>query len=73
MDLFGSCNNNVFVKGTNRDFLERSSMSSLPYGIDDPKTGKSKSKTNQLDVSELVVDLLLLCVHSKVLLNCEFE
>ena len=57
LSLFGSCNNNVFVKGTNRGFLERSSMSSLPYGIDDPKTGKSRSKANQLDLCELAVDL----------------
>ena len=57
LSLFGCCNNNVFVKGTNRGFLERSSMSSFPYGIDDPKTGKSKSKANQLDLFELAVDL----------------
>ncbi|SMN12438.1 hypothetical protein SPBRAN_888 [uncultured Candidatus Thioglobus sp.] len=40
LSLFGCCNNNVFVKGTNRAFLERSSMSTLPYGIDDPKSKK---------------------------------
>lgn len=56
LSLFGCSNNNMFVKGTNRGFLERSSISSLPYGIDDPKL-KSKSKANQLDISELAVDL----------------
>ena len=57
LSLFGCSNNNMFVKGTNRGFLERSSMSSIPYGIDDPKLGKSKSKANQLDIAELAVDL----------------
>ena len=33
ISLFGCCNNNMFVKCTNRGFLERSSMSTLPYGI----------------------------------------
>lgn len=54
LSLFGCANNNVFVKGTNRGFLERSSMSTLPYGIDDPKR---RSKSNQLDLCELAVDL----------------
>ncbi len=56
LSLFGCSNNNMFVKGTNRGFLERSSLSSLPYGIDDPKS-KSRSRNNILDISELAVDL----------------
>jgi hypothetical protein len=57
LSLFGCCNNNVFVKGTNRGFLERSSLSTLPYGIDDPQSGRSRSKANKLDLCELAVDL----------------
>lgn len=54
----GVPNNNLFVKGTNRAFLERSAISTLPYGIDDPCSGKKgKSKANQLDIEELSVDL----------------
>lgn len=44
LSLFGCSNNNLYVKGANRAFLGRSSMSTLPYGIDDPcnkKKGKS--------------------------------
>lgn len=55
--LCGCANNNMFVKGTNRGFLERSSMSTLPYGIDDPGHSKGKSRANNLDLTELVVDL----------------
>lgn len=37
----------MYVKGTNAFFLERSSMSSLPFAIDDPpKTGKSGGVTS---------------------------
>lgn len=58
LSLFGCSNNNMFVKGTNRGFLERSSISTLPYGIDDPSQGfKGRSKANQLDIAELAVDL----------------
>lgn len=56
LSLFGCSNNNMFVKGTNRGFLERSSMSCLPYGIDDLKI-TAKSKANMLDIGELAVDL----------------
>ena len=58
LSLFGCSNNNLFVKGTNRGFLERSSVSSVPFGIDDPNQGKKgKSRANLLDVGELAVDL----------------
>ena len=40
LSLFGCSNNNLFVKGTNRGFLKRSSVSTLPFGIDDPSQGK---------------------------------
>ena len=47
-----------YVKGTNSHFIDRSSQSSLPYGIDDPNSGKKGcSKTNFLDISELIIDL----------------
>ena len=36
--------------------LERSSRSTLPYGIDDPAKGKG-SRNNLLDIGELCVDL----------------
>ena len=45
-----------YVKGTNAFFLERSALSTLPYGIDDPQTTKV-GKTNRLDLPELIVDL----------------
>ena len=57
LSLCGCANNNMFVKGTNRGFLERSSISTLPFGIDDPGHGKGKSRANNLDLPELVVDL----------------
>ena len=57
LSLFGCSNNNVFVKGTNRGFLERSSISTLPYAIEDPSNRKGKSKANSLDIEELAVDL----------------
>lgn len=57
LSLCGCSNNNMFVKGTNRGFLERSSISTLPFGIDDPGHGKGKSRANNLDIPELVVDL----------------
>ena len=57
LSLFGCSNNNVFVKGTNRGFLERSSISSLPYAIEDPSNRKGKSRANYLDIEELAVDL----------------
>jgi len=48
----------MLVKGANRGFLERSSMSTLPYGIDDPKNGgRPRSAANKLDLFELAVDL----------------
>ena len=46
------------MKGTNAAFLERSCRSTLPFGIEEAAKGKSgKSKANQLDITELVIDL----------------
>ena len=44
---------NIYVKGTNAFFLERASLSSLPFAIDNlPKAGKSGGT----EISDLVVD-----------------
>ena len=48
LSLFGCCNNNMFVKSTNQG----SSISTLPYGIDDPRAGGKTS-----GFVELAVDL----------------
>lgn len=59
LSLFGAIESGYFVKGTNAYFMERSSECSIPYVIDDPnqsKRGRS-SKSNFLDVEELVVDM----------------
>ena len=45
------------VKGINAFFLQRSAECTLSFGIDDPQNASSTSKTNQLDVPELIVDL----------------
>ena len=60
--ILGMCGCQVssyYVKGTNAFFIDCSSESTLPYGIDDPllKGTAGSSKTNLLDVRELVVDL----------------
>ena len=57
LSLFGCANNNMFVKGTNQGFLEKSSISALLFGIDDPGHAKGKSRANHLDIPELVVNL----------------
>ncbi len=59
LSICGSSNTSHYVKGTNAFFLERSSLSTLPYGIDDPNIGigGAKSKANFLDISELIIDL----------------
>ena len=36
LSICGSSNTSHYVKGTNAFFLERSSLLTLPYGIDDP-------------------------------------
>ncbi len=45
----------MYVKGSNAFFLERSSVSSLPYAIDDPP--KATSKGGSVDINSLIVDL----------------
>ncbi len=54
---FGCDDIGRFVKGTNAICLERSTLSSLPFGIEEGKKGKGKTKANALDVGELIVDL----------------
>ena len=56
LSLFGCQESAYYVKGTNAFFLERSAASTLPYGIDDPQTGRAM-KTNRLDLPEMIVDL----------------
>ena len=56
LSLFGATESS-FVKGTNAFFLDRSAESTLPYGIDDPNLKGRASKTNFLDLQELIVDL----------------
>jgi hypothetical protein len=55
LSLFGCSDSGYFVKGTNAFFINRSSESTLPYGIDDPNL--KGTKTNFLDLNELIVDL----------------
>ena len=58
LSLFGCENIGHYIKGTNSAFIERLTLSTLPYNIDDPCKRKSgKSKAIQLDISELAVDL----------------
>ena len=40
LSLFGCDDIGRYVKGTNAAFLERSSLSTLPYSIDDPVQSK---------------------------------
>ena len=44
----------MYVKGSNAFMLERATISSLPFAIDDPPMTKSGSS---LDVNDLIVDL----------------
>ena len=41
-----------YVEGTNGFFIEKSALSSLPYGIDEARSG-----SKQLDLVKLIVDL----------------
>ena len=58
LSLCGSTESSYYVKGTNAFFLQRSAECTLPFGIDDPQnSSSSSSKTNRLDLPELIVDL----------------
>ena len=58
LSLCGSTESSYYVKGTNAFFLQRSAECTLPYGIDDPQnSSRSTSKTNRLDLPEMIVDL----------------
>ena len=52
LSYFTGSSSAIYERGTNAFFLERASLSSLPFGIDDPPKG---SKGN--DISDLIVDL----------------
>ena len=56
LSLYGCTESSYYVKGTNAFFIQRASESTLPFGIDDPQISSS-SKTNRLELPELVVDL----------------
>ena len=57
LSLFGATEGNYFVKGTNSFFIDRSAESTLPYVIDDPNLKGNSSKTNFLDLNELIIDV----------------
>ncbi len=54
--LTGGQKHAFYSKGTTAYFLERSALSCLPFGIDDPNMATYAGR-KQLDVGELVVDL----------------
>ena len=56
LSLTGGQKNAFYSKGTNAYFFERSALSCLPFGIDDPNMSTYAGR-KQLDVGELVVDL----------------
>ena len=56
LSLTGGQKRAFYARGTNAYFLEQSSLSCLPFGIDDPNMSTYAGK-KQLDVGELVVDL----------------
>lgn len=58
LSLFGGTETSYYVKGTNAFFLQTSAECTLPFGIDDPQnSSSSSSKTNRLDLPELIVGL----------------
>lgn len=58
LSIFGGDDSSKFVRATNAALLERSSRSSLPYGIEEAASGrKGNSRANRFDFAELVVDL----------------
>lgn len=57
LSLFGCDELSQYVKGTNAFFLERAVRSTLPFGIEEAKGKGGKTKANQLDLPELIIDL----------------
>lgn len=53
LSLTGGHQTSYYAKGTNAYFLERSALSSLPYGTDDPNMSNYAGR-RQLDVGELI-------------------
>ena len=52
--IAGSQRSGVQGKGTTAFFVERSSLSSIPYVIDDPP--KTTSRNNSVDINDIIVD-----------------
>lgn len=57
LSLFGCDEISRYVKGTTAAFMERASRSTLPFAIEEAKGKKGKSKVNQVDLTELIIDL----------------
>ncbi len=57
LSLFGCDEMSRYVKGTTAAFLERASRSTLPFAIEEAKGKKGRSQVNQVDLTELIVDL----------------
>ncbi len=55
--LFGCDDIGVSVKMTNAILIERACSTGLPFGIEEGKRASSRSKSNQIDVSEMIMDL----------------
>ena len=56
--LVSGARHSLYVKGSNAFFLERASLSSLPFAIDDPP---KTTKSGGCDISDLIVDLFNGC------------
>ena len=55
--LFGCDDIGMSVKMTNAILMERACSASLPFGIEEGKGASSRSKTNQIDITEVIMDL----------------
>ena len=55
--LFGCDDIGMSVKMTNAILMERACSAMLPFGIEEGKRASSRSKTNQLDITEVIMDL----------------
>ena len=57
LSLFGCNDIGVSVKSSNAILLERACSTGLPFGIEEGKGSSSRSKTNQIDIAELIIDV----------------
>ena len=53
--FYAGARNSTYVEGSNAFFMERASLSSLPFAIDDPP--KAGGRGGGFDISDLIVDL----------------